>query len=125
MIQKHPVKIAIKNLRLRTIIGINEWERETKQDVMINVELELVPGTIFARDAIDETVDYKQLNRRITAEVEQSSFFLVEKLCDHLLTLVMEDARVERARIEVAKPAALRFTDSVSVECSAERVGVE
>lgn len=26
---------------------------------------------------------------------------------------------------EVAKPAALRFTDSVSVECSAERVGVE
>ena len=121
MIQRNPVKITIENLRLRTIIGINGWERETKQDVVINVELELAPGTVFTRDAIDETVDYKSLNKRIIAEVERSSFFLVEKLCDHLLMMVMEDSRVQCARVRVAKPTALRFTDSVSVECSAER----
>ena len=121
MIQRNPVKITIENLRLRTIIGINEWERETRQDVVVNVELELAPGTVFTRDAIDETVDYKRLNKRLIAEVERSSFFLLEKLCDHLLALVMEDDRVRRGRVRVAKPAALRFTDSVSVECSAER----
>ena len=121
MIQRNPVKITIENLRLRTIIGINDWERETRQDVVVNVELELEPGTVFTRDSIDETVDYKRLNKRLIAEVERSSFFLLEKLCDHLLALVMEDGRVRRARVRVAKPAALRFTDSVSVECSAER----
>lgn len=121
MIQRNPVKITIENLRLRTIIGINDWERHTKQDVVVNVELELAPGTVFTRDAIDETVDYKRLNKRIIAEVEQSSFFLIEKLSDHLLALVMEDPRVKRARVRVAKPTALRYTDSVSVECSAER----
>ena len=121
MIQRNPVKITIENLRLRTIIGINDWERETRQDVVVNVELELAPGTVFTRDAIDETVDYKRLNKRLIAEVERSSFFLLEKLCDHLLGLVMEDGRVRRARVRVAKPGALRFTDSVSVECSAER----
>lgn len=123
MIQRKPVKIAIENLRLRTIIGINDWERETRQDVVVNVELELAPGTVFPHDTIDETVDYKRLNKRIIAEVERSSFFLIEKLCDHLLTLVLEDGRVRRARVRVAKPAALRYTDSVSVECSAERTG--
>ena len=121
MIQRNPVKITIENLRLRTIIGINDWERETRQDVVVNVELELESGTVFTRDAIDETVDYKRLNKRIIDEVERSSFFLIEKLCDHLLGLVMEDGRVRRARVRVAKPGALRFTDSVSVECSAER----
>lgn len=123
MIQRNPVKITIENLRLCAIIGINDWERETKQDVVINVELELAPDTAFTRDVIDETVDYKQLNKRIIAEVERSSFFLIERLCDHLLGLVMEDERVERARVRVAKPGALRFTDSVSVECSAARTG--
>ncbi len=121
MIQRNPVKITIENLRLRTIIGINDWERDTKQDVVINVELELAPDTVFTRDAIDETVDYKRLNKRIIAEVERSSFFLIEKLCDYLLMMVMEDVRVQRARVRVAKPAALRYTDSVSVECSAGR----
>jgi FolB domain-containing protein len=123
MIQKNPVKITIENLRLRAIIGINDWERETRQDVVIGVELELTPGMAFTRDAIDETVDYKRLNKRLIAEVEQSSFFLVERLCDHLLDLVMEDRRVERARVRVAKPGALRFADSVAVERSAARAG--
>ena len=123
MIQRNPVKITIENLRLRTVIGINDWERETMQDVVVNVELELAPGTVFTHDTIDETVDYKKLNKRLIAEVERSSFFLIEKLCDHLLTIVMEDSRVRRARVRVAKPTALRYTDSVSVECSAERTG--
>ena len=123
MMQKSPIKITIENLRLRTIIGINDWERETRQDVVIGVELELAAGTTFTRDAIDETVDYKRLNKRLIAEVEGSSFFLVERLCDHLLELVMEDRRVERGRVRVAKPGALRFTDSVAVERSAERTG--
>ncbi len=121
MIQRNPVKITIGNLRLRTIIGVNDWERDTKQDVVVNVELELAPGTVFTRDTLDETVDYKRLNKRIIAEVERSSFFLIEKLCDHLLMMVMEDVRIQRARVRVAKPTALRYTDSVSVECSAER----
>ena len=123
MIQRNPVKITIENLRLSAIIGINDWERETKQDVVVNVELELAPDTVFTRDVIDETVDYKRLNKRIIAEVERSSFFLIEKLCEHLLEVAMEDERVERARVRVAKPGALRFTDSVSVECSAARTG--
>lgn len=125
MIHRNPVKIAIENLRVRAIIGINEWERHTRQDVVVNVELELLPVTSFTRDAIDETVDYKRLNKRIIEEVETSSFFLIEKLCDHVLGLVMDDPRVARARVRVAKPGALRFTDSVSVECSAERTGPE
>ena len=113
--------IRIKNLRVRTIIGINEWERDAPQDVIINIEMELDGKRVSQTDSIDDTVDYKVLKRRILREVEGSQFFLLDKLASHVLDIVMEEQKVERATVEVDKPNALRFADSVSVLCSAEK----
>lgn len=113
--------IRIKNLRLRTIIGISEWERGEKQDVVINVELEVDERKAVETDLIDDTVNYKTLTKRIVEEVEQSEFFLLEKLTHHILQVVLEDKKIKKATVEVDKPHALRFAESVSVSCSAER----
>jgi len=121
MIHQNPLRISIENLRLRTIIGLHDWERKEKQDIVINVQLDLDGQTATTRDDIEETLDYKELTKAIITEVEQSNFFLLEKLCDHLLQIAMTDARVMAARVRVDKPFALRFADSVSVERSAER----
>ncbi|HEX9879658.1 MAG TPA: dihydroneopterin aldolase [Candidatus Binatia bacterium] len=113
--------IFIKNLRLKTIIGINDWERHEKQDVVINVELELGGSQAGETDCIDDTVNYKSLTKNIIREVEQSQFYLLEKMAHRILQLALQDNRVARARVEVDKPGALRFADSVSVSCSAQR----
>ena len=113
--------IRIKNLRVRTIIGINEWERDAPQDVIINIEMELDGKRVSQTDSIDDTVDYKVLKRRILREVEGSQFFLLDKLASHVLDIVMEEKKVKRATVEVDKPNALRFADSVSVLCSSEK----
>lgn len=123
MIRQKALHIFIENLRLRTIIGINDWERSEKQDVVINIELELDGETATARDAIEETLDYKRLTKHVIDAVERSTFFLLEKLCEHVLAIAMEDMRVKTARVRVDKPSALRFADSVAVERSAERLG--
>lgn len=112
------MKVRIKNLRLRTIIGLYDWEREQKQDLVINVEFEFDGRTAGASDSLADAVDYKQLCKRIIAEVEASSFFLLEALAARLLALVLEDRRVLSATVEVDKPGALRFADSVSVTAS-------
>ncbi|MFQ5795094.1 MAG: dihydroneopterin triphosphate 2'-epimerase [Candidatus Bipolaricaulia bacterium] len=113
--------IRIKDLRLRTIIGINDWERENKQDVVINVKIEFDGSKAAETDSIDETVNYKAITKRIIKEVEGSDFYLLEALSNHVLQIVMEDRRVKKATVEVDKPHALRFSDSVSVQSSAER----
>lgn len=113
--------VHIKNLRLRTVIGANDWERDRRQDVIINVEFEFDGTSAAQTDDLKDTVDYKAMKRRIIDAVEHSEFFLLEKLAARILELVMQDDRVERALIEVDKPNALRFADSVSVSCSAER----
>ena len=90
---------------------------------MVNVELEFDARRAAKTDRIDHAVDYKALTQRIIDEVEQSRFFLLEKLADHILTIVMGDPKVARATVEVDKPRALRFADSVSVSASACRAG--
>ncbi|HHS13821.1 MAG TPA: dihydroneopterin aldolase [bacterium] len=115
--------IRIKNLRLRAVIGINDWERKTCQDVIINIEFEFDGTRAAESDDLKDTVDYKNLKMQIMKEVESSRFFLIDKLAHHVLTLIMRDQKVQWARVEVDKPHALRFADSVSVSCEARRDG--
>ena len=107
--------IRIKNLRLRTIIGIYDWERTELQDVIINAEIEFDGAKAAGSDNIQDTIDYKIINKKIIEMVESSKLFLVEKLADTVLKIIMEDKKVKSAKVEIDKPGALRFTDSVSV----------
>ncbi len=109
------MKIRIKNLRARTIIGIFEWERNHLQEVVINIEMAFDGSKAIQSDAIEDTVDYKTLKKRILKEVEDSDFQLLEKLANHILQIIMSDFKVQKATVEVDKPHALRFADSVSV----------
>ena len=113
--------IRIKNLRLRIVVGTNEWEREAPQDVTINVEMEFDGSEVARTDRIEDTIDYKAVKGRIIDVVEGSSFYLLDKLANRILETVMEEKKVQRATVEVDKPHALRFADSVSVSCSAQR----
>ena len=112
--------IHIKNLRLRTIIGLNDWERSNKQDVVINVKIEFDGSHVCQSDNIEDTVNYRSVSKRIIAEVEETKFKMLEKLAHHALSVVMADPRVAYACVEVDKPRSLRFADSVSV-VTAER----
>jgi FolB domain-containing protein len=109
--------IRIKNLRLRAIVGVNPWEREQAQEVVLNIELEFDGAKAAASDRIEDTVDYKRLKRQIMQEVEASKYFLIETLAARALEIIRAEPLVTRATVEIDKPSALRFADSVSVSC--------
>jgi len=113
--------IRIKNLRLRAIIGVDEWERHNRQEIVVNIEAESDGTKASLSDDINDAVDYSALERHLVAEVENTKFFLLEKLADFILNIVMKDSRIVRAAVEVDKPHALRFADSVSVTASRQR----
>jgi FolB domain-containing protein len=109
-------KILIKDLTLRCIIGVNESERREKQDVVINVILWSDFTKATETDNIDETVDYKKINKSIIGLVENSKFFLVETLAERIAQLCLQNERVRKVKVSVEKPGALRFARSVGVE---------
>lgn len=115
------MKIHIKNLRARTIIGINTCERDQAQDVIINIEIFFDGSNAAETDDLNDTINYKQIKKRVLKAVESSNFGLLEKLASHVLQIVMEDEKIQKAVVQIDKPHALRFADSVSVTCEAQR----
>ncbi len=113
--------IKIKNLRLRAIIGVHEWERSRRQEIIVNVQIEFDGSKAARSDDFNDAIDYSAIKRRLLEQVEQTNFFLLEKLVEHVLDLVMEDKRITSATVEVDKPHALRFADSVSVTSTRAR----
>ncbi len=113
--------IRIKNLRVNTIIGFNPEERTNPQEVVINAEIEVDVTEAAKSDDPSLIYDYKMVKKEIIRFVSMSRFLLLEKLTAEVLDLIMADRRVIRARVEVDKPFALRYADSVSVEMEARR----
>ena len=108
-------QIHIKDLHLRTIIGINEEERRNRQDVLINLLMDVDMHRAGESDDIDDAVNYRTITKRIIQLVENSHFYLVEKMAAEIAAICLDDPCVERARVTVEKPGALRFARSVGV----------
>ncbi len=108
-------EIQIRDLLLRTVIGINAEERRDRQDVLINVTLYTDTRPAGRSDRMEDSVNYRTIAKQIITLVESSQFYLVEKLAEEIAAVCLQDERVERARVSVEKPGALRFARSVGV----------
>lgn len=114
-------RIHIRDLRARCIIGINDWEREKKQDIVVNLTLHADLAAAGQSDRIDDTVDYKDLRNRVIDAAESSEYFLIERMAEAIAQLCLEDPRIQRVDVAVDKPGALRFARSVAVEITRTR----
>lgn len=107
--------IRIKNLRLRTFIGIKEEEIKNKQDVVINVVIHYPAEQARKSENIADALNYRTITKRIIAHVEDNRFALLEKLTQDVLNIACEHHLVTYAEVEVDKLYALRYADSVSM----------
>lgn len=108
-------RVLIRDLHLRTIIGIKEDERKNKQDVIINITLYGDLTAAAQSDDIADTINYRTITKAVIALVEGSDFFLVEKMSHEIARLCFDDPRVQAVDVTVEKPGAVRFARSVGV----------
>jgi FolB domain-containing protein len=114
-------RIHIRDLLLRCIIGVRAWEREGRQNVLLNITLHADLAAACRTDDFAETVDYVSIKKRAIELVEGSSFQLVEALAEAVARSCLEDPRVQRVDVTLEKPGALRFARTVAVEITRER----
>ena len=113
--------IRIKNLRLRTYIGIKEEEIQNRQDVVINAVIRYRADKAVAFNRIEQALNYRTITKQVIAHVEENRFLLLERMTREVLDLIMSHEPVLTAQVEIDKPHALRFADSVSITLSATR----
>jgi dihydroneopterin aldolase/D-erythro-7,8-dihydroneopterin triphosphate epimerase len=109
-------EIHIKDLLLRTIIGINGEERRDRQDVLVSLIL-FVDARLAGRtdDIADAPVNYRTLTKRVIARVEGAEYRLIEGLAADIASTCLTEPGIEKVRVSVEKPGALRFARSVGI----------
>jgi FolB domain-containing protein len=112
--------VVVNDLLVRGVIGINDWEREVEQDILVNLTLYADLKRAGASDDIDDTVNYRTVAKMIIDHIRSHQPFTVESLADDIAKLCLAQPNVKRARVRVEKPGALRFARSVGVEIERE-----
>lgn len=107
--------IRIKNLRLRTFIGIKEEEINNRQDVLINVTIHYDARLAMQDNQITSALNYRTITKAIIRHVEEGQFALLERMTQEILAMIMSYEDVLEAEVEIDKPQALRYAESVSV----------
>ncbi|MBS0846810.1 dihydroneopterin triphosphate 2'-epimerase [Citrobacter sp. JGM124] len=110
--------IRIKNLRLRTFIGIKEEEITNRQDIVINVVIHYPAIKARSSENIADALNYRTVTKGIIQLVENNRFSLLEKLTQDVLDITHMHPWVTYAEVEIDKLHALRYADSVSMTLS-------
>ncbi|MBU1699160.1 MAG: dihydroneopterin aldolase [Candidatus Eisenbacteria bacterium] len=109
-------RILIRNLLVRGILGVNDWERETRQDILLNLTLFTDTRATAASDDLKGAVNYRTLAKQLIEHVETSSRYTVEALANDLARICFRWSNIYRVRVRVEKRGALRYAESVGVE---------
>ena len=68
-------RIYLRGLKCQCIIGFIDWERQVPQTVVLDLEFPCDCARAAASDSVAETIDYKQVAKRVLAFVEGSRNF--------------------------------------------------
>ena len=107
--------IFLGGLEVETIIGIYDWERVTKQTVILDIEMAFDIQKAAETDDIQYTLDYKTVSQRIVSFVEASQFLLVEKLISEIADIIRNEFNVPWVRITLNKKGAISAAKDVGI----------
>lgn len=108
-------RVFISDLRIDTIIGIYDWERQVRQTVSLDIEMAHDNAMAAQTDDIQFALNYKAVAKRVITFIETSEFLLVETLAEKTAELIMEEFSVPWLKIKLHKPGALRGARDVGV----------
>jgi dihydroneopterin aldolase len=107
--------VFIEDLRIDAVIGIYDWERRVRQTLSFDIEMAFDNTKPAASDDIADTLNYKEVSRRLVEYVSASSFGLVETLAERCVAIVREEFGVSWVRLKLSKPGAVRGAMAVGV----------
>jgi dihydroneopterin aldolase len=107
--------VFIRELKVATVVGIYDWERRIRQNVVLDLDMAADVARAAKSDKIEDTLDYKAVAKRLIQFVSASEFQLVETLAAKVAELVMQEFAVRWVKVTLHKPGAVSGSKSVGV----------
>lgn len=114
------MNIGLDQLKLHCIIGLFENERIQKQDLLIDLDLEVIPGLSVETDRLEsDTVDYFVISEWLKKEICERKFFTLEALVFQCGKQILKDyPQILKLKLKASKPEAIQ-------NCRASYVQIE
>jgi len=107
--------IYLNELRVDTVIGIYDWERRTKQTVILDIEMATDIKKAAGSDDIEDTLNYKAVAKRLIAYVGATEFELVETLAEKTAEMLLSEFNIPWCKIRLNKRGAVRGVRDVGI----------
>ena len=109
--------VSIRDLRVSTVIGVYDWEREVEQTLVFGVDMAADVAKAAGRDEIADALDYSAVAQTIRSVVTTGKFQLIETAAERVAERLREAYRLGWVRVEVVKPLPGEgYTAAVTIE---------
>ena len=110
-------KVSIRDLRVATVIGVYDWERETEQALVFAVDMAADVAKAASRDDLADALDYSSAAQTIKTVVIEGKFQLIETAAERVAERLISDYDLAWVRVEVVKPIPSEgYTAAITIE---------
>ncbi len=114
-------KIIIKGLKLECIIGVNEWEQNQKQPVIIDITAYADVSKAARSDSLASAINYQEINDLVVNLTEKSHFYLLEAFAEEIANICLKNFKIEKIKVKILKPRALELAAAAGIEIVREK----
>jgi 7,8-dihydroneopterin aldolase/epimerase/oxygenase len=109
--------VSIRDLRVSTVIGVHDWERESEQILVFAVDMAADVAAVAASDDLAAALDYSTVAETIRAVVTAGKFQLLETAAERVAERLRTQYQLRGIRVQVSKPLAGEgYTAVVTIE---------
>ncbi len=113
-------EIWIKGLKVKSVVGVVAEERESEQELMMDLCIQPPSPFSYMNDDIMRTVDYVAVCRRVQVLAGEGPRHLIETLAADVARLLVDEFHAVAVTVEVRK-FILPETEYVAAKCRLER----
>ena len=114
-------KILIKNLVLKMLVGIHNFEKKKKQRVRFNLVINIDQNLIPNDKDLKSIVNYEQVIKTIMRITSRKHYPLLETLAEKIFLKLFENLRIKKILLRIEKLDVIKNTTSVGIELEKTR----
>ena len=96
--------VSIRDLRVSTVIGAYDWERETEQPLTFFLDMATDVAKAASRDDLRDALDYSTVVHTLKCVVIEGKFRLIETAAERVAQRLIADHGLTWVRVQVVKP---------------------
>ena len=107
--------IFLHGLKVECVIGIWEWERRITQTLIFDLDMGFDTTVAAHSGAIEDTLNYREIAKRITAYSQETRANLVETLAQGVADILLKEFGASWCKVQVNKRGAVTGASDVGV----------